>query len=236
MEKLKKVLYNLEKPKILDVGTGGGNFIKLMTSLYDDFESIVGIDSLEVAVTSSNKNFTDDRITFEKMDAHQMTFQDNSFDVVCLSNSLHHLKKPDVILKEMERVLKKDGIIIVNEMMRDHLSSKQITHLKLHHFAAEIDRELGDTHNETFKREEIIRVLQEISTLTIKEHWDMEFDREPENSKEEIEWLLKTIDRLSDRVQNEERRAFFKDKGERIKEYVLKVGFDSATQLLVVLG
>ena len=121
-------------------------------------------------------------------------------------------------------------------MMRDHLSSKQLTHLKLHHFAAEIDRELGDTHNETYKREEIIDILTEISTLTIKDYWNLELEAPTENTKEEIEWLLQTIDRLSDRLQDEKKRKKYKEKGERIKEYVLKVGFESATQLLVVLG
>ncbi len=236
MEKLREHLNTLHRPKVLDVGTGGGNFIKLIASLYDDYESIVGIDSLDIAISSARKSFPDERITFEKMDAHSMTFDDNVFDVICLSNSLHHLRTPNVIFKEMERVLKKNGIIIVNEMMSDNLSVKQITHLKLHHFAAEIDRELGDTHNETYKREEILNILKRISTLTVKDSWDLEFEEQVENSKEEIDWLIKTIDRLSERVQDEERKKFYKQKGERIKEYVLKEGFDSATQLLVILG
>ena len=235
MEKLKEILAKLDKPRILDVGTGGGNFIKLLSSVYDNYESIVGIDQLEIAISSSSKNFEDKRISFLQMDAFNMSFEDNEFDVVCLSNSLHHLRDVAGILKEMERVLKPGGTLLINEMMQDHLTTRQITHLKLHHFAAEIDRERGQTHNETFKRTEIIEVLEANSSLTVQEAWDMEFEREPENSEEEIQWLLKTIDRLSDRVEDKERQKHFKEKGERIKEYVLKVGFDSATQLLVIL-
>ncbi len=235
MEKLKEFLNKLDKPKILDVGTGGGNFIKLLISLYEDFESIVGIDQVEIAISSSKKNFTDERISFQQMDAFNMTFEDGSFDVVCLSNSLHHLRDVSGILQEMERVLKPGGTLLINEMMQDHLTSRQITHLKLHHFAAEIDRERGDTHNETFKRNEIIELLEEKSTLTIKESWDMFYERESKNTQKEIDWLLNTINRLTERVQDEDRKEHFKQKGERIKEYVLKVGFDSATQLLVIL-
>lgn len=235
MEKLKQFLETLDEPSILDVGTGGGNFISLITSLYDGFSSIEGIDNLQIAVSSATKNFKDPRITFKQMDAFKMDYADNTFDMVCLSNSLHHLRDVKGIFKEMERVLKPGGTLLVNEMMQDHLTSKQITHLKLHHFAAEIDRELGDTHNETFKREEIISVLNKASSLTIKDYWDMDFERPKENTQEEIDWLLSTIDRLSDRVKDEERREFYKEKGEKIKEYVLKVGFESATQLLVIL-
>lgn len=235
MEKLKQFLHTLDQPSILDVGTGGGNFIALLTSLYDGYSKIEGIDNLQIAVSSATKNFNDPRISFRQMDAFQMDYEDNTFDVVCLSNSLHHLRDVGGIFKEMERVLKPGGTLLINEMMRDHLSSKQITHLKLHHFAAEIDRELGDSHNETFRREEIVEVLKSISKLTVKDYWDMELDKPTENTKEEIDWLLNTIDRLSDRVKDDERRTYYKEKGDKIKEYVLKVGFESATQLLVIL-
>lgn len=235
MERLKQFLNTLEKPSILDVGTGGGNFIALLTSLYDGFSSIEGIDNLQIAVSTATKNFSDPRISFKQMDAFKMDYEDDSFDLVCLSNSLHHLRDVEGIIKEMERVLKPGGRLLINEMMRDHLSSKQITHLKLHHFAAEIDRELGDSHNETFKREEIINLLKDVSSLTVIDYWDMNFEKSTENTQEEIDWLLSTIDRLSDRVKDEERRQHYKEKGDKIKEYVLKVGFESATQLLVIL-
>ena len=77
--------------------------------------------------------------------------EDNSFDIISLSNSLHHLENPKEIFAEMERVLAQYGIIIINEMISDGLSKRQKSHLKLHHFAAEVDRALGGTHNETFK-------------------------------------------------------------------------------------
>lgn len=235
MKELGAVLSNLNSPKILDVGTGGGNFIRLITSLYDGYKSIVGIDDLEIAVNTSKKNFNDERITFEKMNAYEMRFNDNTFDVVCISNSLHHLQHPERLFEEMERVLKEGGMIIINEMINDNLNTKQISHLKIHHFAAEIDRELGETHNETFSKSEILQIIEESSSLTTHNQWNLVLTEVNNDKEEEKSWLLQLIDRLVNRVSDVSRRAFYKEKGERIKEYVMQNGFESATQFLVVL-
>lgn len=235
MRKLRAFFNTLEKPKILDVGTGNGNFIKTICSLTEDYESIIGIDQLEIAVNTSRKNFNDERITFEQMDALNMTFEDDSFDVVCLSNSLHHLSDIKGMMKEMERVLKPGGTLIVNEMMSDNLNARQKSHLKIHHFAAEIDRELGESHNETFKAKQILEVLEETSTLSIKDAWDLKYPRSETNSNEEMDWLMNTIDRLVARLKDPIKEEQYSKKGEKIKKYIKRVGFDSATQLVVLL-
>ena len=140
MRKLKNIIVSLNSPRILDVGTGNGNFIRVLTSLEADFKSAVGIDVLNSSITSCEANFNDERISFVKMNALNMDFEDNSFDVVSLSNSLHHLLDIEDTLKEMERVLAPGGVIIICEMINNNLNKKQKSHLQLHHFAAEIDR------------------------------------------------------------------------------------------------
>jgi len=228
--------FNFKKDaRILDVGTGNGNFIKMITSLTDDFKEIIGIDNLDKAIEASNKNFEDERIKFIKMDAFKMDFENDSFDIVCLSNSLHHLRDINGILKELARVLKPDGAILVNEMMNDGLTAKQKAHLQLHHFAAEIDRECGDTHNETFKAKEILGILERESELQIKDAWNLTYARPESNTAEEIEWLLKTIDRVMMKIEDKKRLQYYGKKADKIKKYIKKIGFDSATQLIVVL-
>ena len=111
METLKKYLEETNKKSFLDIGTGPGNFIHFLKSLYDDFEKVVGIDISERAIVAAKKNNKDERITFEKLDAYEMYYDDKSFDVICLSNSLHHLKDISKLLLEMKRVLKDDGFI-----------------------------------------------------------------------------------------------------------------------------
>lgn len=235
MRKLGAFFNKLENIKILDVGTGNGNFIKIIQSITDNYDEIVGIDNLDIAISTSRKNFTDERIRFSLMDALSMEFEDNYFDVVCLSNSLHHLESVSVMIKEMERVLKPGGFLLVNEMISDNLNARQKAHKKIHHFAAEIDRIFGESHNDTFRAKEILETLEGVSKLNIIDAWNLMFSRTTTNSKEEIEWLCSTVDRVQKRLVGHERQEEFYLKGEKIKKYIKRVGFDSATQLVVIL-
>jgi len=236
VERLAEFFHKQQKRKILDVGTGSGNFIELIRQIYSDYEEIIGIDTSEYAINSAKKSFDqDDQIRFLLMDAIHMDFKDETFDLICLSNSLHHLEDIEPIFTEMRRVLKPDGYILVSEMINNDLDERQLAHLKIHHFAAEIDRYLGDTHHDTYSDETIIELLRNHSGCTITDSWPLEFERRTENSVEEIEWLLQTVDRVVHRVIDPIARSQFEKKGQGIKEYISKVGFDSATTLIVVM-
>jgi len=236
VERLANFFNEHPKSRILDVGTGSGNFIELIRQLYADYEEIIGIDTLEYAVTTAKKHFSsDEKIRFFVMDAIHMNFEDETFDVVCLSNSLHHLHDINSIFNEMRRVLKPGGYILVSEMVSNDLNERQLSHLKLHHFAAEIDRYLGDVHNDTYSNQTVIDLLVQHSECTITDSWPMEFERKEDTSDEETEWLLKTVDRVVNRVIDPIKNAEFTAKGQEIKEYIKTVGFDSATTLIVVM-
>ncbi len=236
MEKLTAFLKSRPGARILDVGTGAGNFVGLLTELDDKFGEIIGIDTSEGSIRAAEKNFADGpNIHFFKMDALKMDFPDASFDVVCLSNSLHHLTNARTVLAEMTRVLKADGVMLLNEMISDHLSVQQLSHRKLHHFAAEIDRECGQCHDDTYTRAHILALLKRETTLTIADAWDMVLPAAGEPTQADIDSLKTTVDRLQGRIKDESRLAYYRQKGERIKNYIQKHNFASATQLLVLL-
>lgn len=235
MIKLEKILAEKKYAKILDVGTGNGNFINIITSLTNDFSEIIGIDLSKTSIDECIKNFKDERINFFQMDALTMEFYDNSFDFVCLSNSLHHLKDVKKVIKEMERVLKPGGSLIFCEMMSDKLSKRQKSHLLLHHYGAEIDRYRGRYHELTFTNKEIIEILKKESNLTIKDVWDLTYNKREVNSKEEIEWLFKTIDHVKENITDSKKNEYFEKEADKVKKHIKKYGFDSATQLMVIL-
>lgn len=235
MEKLKEFLKTTNKKTFLDIGTGSGNFIYLIKSIYDQFDSIVGIDTFERAIEAAKKGFEEDkRISFQVMDAYNMKYPDNSFDVVVLSNSLHHLKDITLMLKEMKRVLKNDGYILINEMLANNLDSMQESHKMLHHFTAEIDRLNGEIHNETFTKEEIIEYLTTDTNLKVVESWDMNVARRNENTKEEFEYIFNILERITSRFP-ENKRDELNLKKENIKKYIKQNGYDGCTSLITIL-
>ncbi|MDP3131085.1 MAG: class I SAM-dependent methyltransferase [Bacillota bacterium] len=236
MNRLHEILTGFSDARILDVGCGVGNFLFILKEVMTDYDAVVGIDQSENALVMARKNFADDpRIRFERMEATSMTFPDAAFDIVVLSNTLHHLADPLPVFREMERVLKNDGILLVNEMVSDTLDEKQISHRELHHFAAALDRAAGVFHADTYTRNEIAGVLAQSSRLHLSDVWDVVFPEGPEPTPEEVEQTACTVDRLLGRVQDETVRASYHERGEAVKAYVRKHGFSGATQRMVVL-
>ena len=68
MEKLKNYLETANKKTFLDIGTGAGNFIHFIKSMYDGFDTMIGIDVFERVIDMAKKNNQDERVTFEVMD------------------------------------------------------------------------------------------------------------------------------------------------------------------------
>lgn len=232
MEKLAQFLNDLKPQKILDVGTGGGNFIDLINTVYQDYQEIIGIDTIDAAIKSANNNFKDNgKVSFKLMDAKTMDFEEETFDLVCLSNSLHHLDDKKAVIHQMERVLNKGGYLLFAEMMNNNLSVRQISHLLLHHFAAKLDRLKNRTHNDTYSDQTILNECAKNSSLSVTQNWVLYYERKKENSEDEIEWLLQTVDRLMKNIEDKE--LIFE--ASEIKEYIKKNGFDSCPTMIVVM-
>ena len=57
----------------------------------------------------------DDHLDFKKIDAQETKFENESFNFVIASNMIHHIPFPLKFFKEMNRILKKDGKLIIFE-------------------------------------------------------------------------------------------------------------------------
>ena len=133
-------------------------------------------------------------------------------------------------------ILAPGGVIIICEMISNNLNKKQKSHLEMHHFASEIDRERGSIHYKTFTDKEILKLLSEQSSLDIKDAWELVIPETAVISDKEIEWLFETIDRVQERIEGSERIEYYRKKADKVKKYIIKYGFESATQIIVVLG
>lgn len=235
MKRLEAFLNETHKKTFLDVGTGRGTFVEVINSLYKDYTKIVGIDKLDRAVELATDAFNDSRIKFKKMDALDMLFDDDTFDVVCLSNSLHHTNQLNTLLSEMTRVCKKDGYIIISEMVSDDLNKKQQSHKLFHHFAAKIDRILGDTHNDTYTKQEILELVDEHATLNIYDYWELDFAKEKVVLDKHLKFFEKKTDSLISAIPPDIDKKPFIEEGKMIAAYIKENQFERATTVLVVL-
>lgn len=106
------------KQKILFVGVGTGADLELINHSELD---ITAIDFSPDMLRNAREKFKTSNIKFLEMDAQDMSFDNNQFDLVIGSLILSVVPNADKCFQEMERVLKHGGEII----LFDKFSSKE---------------------------------------------------------------------------------------------------------------
>lgn len=111
MEVYRFVAQFVKAKRVLDVGcgTGYGDYHLLMQGA----KSVHGVDASAEAIAYARRAYRDSRLEFLVMDAHELAYRDNSFDVVVSSENLEHLRNPQKNLSEIRRVLKERGLLIL---------------------------------------------------------------------------------------------------------------------------
>lgn len=125
--------------RILEVGVGTG----LSFDDYDDSVELVGIDVCAPMLEKARARMASGRYRFVKdvrvMDAHELAFDDNSFDCVVAQFVITLVANPEQVLSECCRVLRPGGqIILVN-----HLYSEKGVAAAVERWAARHARKFG---------------------------------------------------------------------------------------------
>lgn len=93
----------------LEVGCGVGQGLGLIAS---KAKRVVGGDYTQSLVDSANAHYGD-RIDVRQFDAQEMPFDDQSFDVVFLYETIYYVSKPEKFLDECRRVLRPGGKVVI---------------------------------------------------------------------------------------------------------------------------
>jgi len=113
----KKLIKRIEGEKILEVGVGTGKNL----SYYPEKTNVIGIDfSKNMLEKARDKVENRKNIKLIEMDAEDMNFVDNTFDTVVTSCVFCSVPDPIKGLKEIRRVCKNNGKIIMLEHMRSN--------------------------------------------------------------------------------------------------------------------
>ncbi len=98
----------------LDIGCGDGKFTRGLAALCG---AVAGVDVKERAIEAARTAAREAgvAIDFRVASGEALPFADGAFDVVAFSNSLHHMPRPAVALREAARVLAPGGALYVME-------------------------------------------------------------------------------------------------------------------------
>jgi ubiquinone/menaquinone biosynthesis C-methylase UbiE len=104
-------LQNGRQLKVLDAGTGPGFMATIMALLGHD---VTGVDLCSKMISCAKENTASLglSINFQCIDAGELPFEDNTFDVVVSRNVLWALTNPEEVLLQWHRVLKQGGTLM----------------------------------------------------------------------------------------------------------------------------
>jgi len=101
-----------ERSRILDIGTGKGVYIYLISRRYPHV-NFVGIDINEKNIAQAKDIIQEENVELVVMNAERLMFKDDTFDVALMIEVLEHIPHPEKAIKEVYRVLKPGGKLII---------------------------------------------------------------------------------------------------------------------------
>jgi len=133
-----------ESADVLDFGTGSGIFAVAVKNLAPSFK-ITGLDTL-INYSQKDPNFADApkqqkdlwknlqriyKIKFRHYNGTDIPFKNNVFDIITTYAVLEHIKKENLeyIVKQIKRILKKNGLVFVFRLPRKYSYIEQFYRL-----------------------------------------------------------------------------------------------------------
>jgi len=150
---------------ILDVATGTG---QQAFAFAKRGHNVIGVDLTESMLEIARKNNKAGFVKFEIADATHLRFEENSFDVSCISFALHDMP-PNIrekVLREMVRVTKPNGIIVIVEydLPRNKISRTLIYRL-ISLYEGEYYKQFIASDLDSLLRKTGVEVMERVSVL-----------------------------------------------------------------------
>lgn len=121
---LKKLLKKINSHgKIIDLGGGFGRLAETYSPFFQ--ECLIVEPSGDLIRTGKEKNRELKNVTFLQDSLPKLSsIKDRTFDLALMVRVIHHIKEPEIALKEVERILKDNGFLIIEVANKIHFLAK----------------------------------------------------------------------------------------------------------------
>ncbi|MBF0469503.1 MAG: methyltransferase domain-containing protein [Desulfamplus sp.] len=106
--------------KVLDVGCGTGSLLYRLASSCPEAQ-LSGFDLVPEMLDVARRRLRDN-VTLCAGLAEHIPFANNHFDIVISCNMFHYIRNPGLALKEMYRVLRPGGQIVITDWCHDYIT------------------------------------------------------------------------------------------------------------------
>jgi len=160
-----RLLAGKPRGRALDIGTGPGRIlIKLAHQL--TLWKFTGVDRSQAMIAQANHHLAvagpglAGRVEFQLADGNSLPFPDSTFDFVMCNSVLHHLAEPQNLLREMARLAKPGGAILLRDLRRPGRLVYPL-HVWRHgwHYSGTMRRLFRDSVRSAYTIEELQRML-----------------------------------------------------------------------------
>jgi SAM-dependent methyltransferase len=105
---------------LIEIGAGYGR----LASLYEGYQRVVLLDYARSQLEEAQRYLPHpDRYTFVVADVYRLPFVDNLFDVLTMVRVMHHLANVSCALAELQRVMRPEGVAILEHASKQHLKA-----------------------------------------------------------------------------------------------------------------
>jgi ubiquinone/menaquinone biosynthesis C-methylase UbiE len=107
--------FNNKNIKYLDICSGNGKKTYLFHKIFNIDKNNVFTCDINNWGSTYDQNKIKHEFNFNYIENNKLNYDDNSFDLITIILSLHHIEKIDIIIQEIYRVLKPNGYVIIIE-------------------------------------------------------------------------------------------------------------------------
>jgi SAM-dependent methyltransferase len=147
--------------RILDAGCGNGRYSKFLLNHADADAQLTSFDLSQKMLARSRKRLGNPRVTHVAADLTRLPYADASFDAIVSGWVLEHLPDPRPGLRELARVLRSGGKLLLLAT-EDTLTGSMCSRM---------------WHCRTYNRNELRRIAEECGFTWTREHWFSRFHR-----------------------------------------------------------
>ena len=103
---------------VIDYGCGPGGYLKLISRLIGEKGKLYAVDIHELAIKSVKKKI--EKYNLKNVepvlaDGYSCDIDDHTADMIYAVDMFHMIREPSTFLKELHRLLKKDGVLIIDD-------------------------------------------------------------------------------------------------------------------------
>ena len=137
--------------KILEIGCGNGVGTLLIEELFKPSEFIATEYDPRLVEIAQMKN-NNSKVRVETGDATRLRFKDNEFDAVIGLSVIHHIPNWRECIKELQRVIKPNGLLIIKELSIETFESP---------FGKIARRFVEHPYDSMLRKKEFLKVLEQ---------------------------------------------------------------------------